>query len=109
MIKDLNERGIKASLFFQPFTVPNKEFAQKLMKGGHSVGLQAVHTKDYNDFSSFLAKIAKRFDGEVYGFIKHSSVINYDDSERLSGYMNSGFVINDALRRGFVNGNNFFD
>ncbi|HJH27248.1 MAG TPA: hypothetical protein C5S37_10910 [Methanophagales archaeon] len=50
MIKELNNRGIKASLFFQPFTVPNKEFAQELMRKGHSVGLPAVHTKDYGNF-----------------------------------------------------------
>ena len=54
VIEDLNERGIKASLFFQPFTVQNKDFAQELLKKGHSVGLHAVHTKDYNDFSRDL-------------------------------------------------------
>ena len=54
MVGDLNERGIKASLFFQPFTVPNKDFAQELMKHGHSIGLHAVHTKDYYDFSRDL-------------------------------------------------------
>ena len=32
MIKDLNDRGIKASVFFQPFTMPNKDFAQELVK-----------------------------------------------------------------------------
>ena len=26
LVDDLNERGIKASLFFQPFTVPKKRF-----------------------------------------------------------------------------------
>ena len=46
LIKDLNERGIKASLFFQPFTVPNKEFTQELLKEGHSIGLHAIHTKE---------------------------------------------------------------
>ena len=40
LVDDLNNRGIKASLFFQPFTVPNKYFAQELMKHGHSIGLQ---------------------------------------------------------------------
>ena len=50
VVNDLNSRGIKASLFFQPFTVPNKEFAQELIKKGHSIGLHAVHTKDYKDF-----------------------------------------------------------
>jgi hypothetical protein len=30
--KDLNERGIKTFVFFQPFTVPNKDFAQELLK-----------------------------------------------------------------------------
>ena len=99
MIKDLNSRGIKASLFFQPFTVPNEDFAQKLVKVGHSVGLHAVHTKDFKVFSRDLNKISKRFNGNVYGFTKHSLVINYDDSERLSGHINSGFVINNALRR----------
>ena len=109
MINDLNSRGLKASLFFQPFTVPNNDFAEELVNKGHSVGLHAVHANDYGDFLMDLNKISKRFDDRVYGFIKHSSVINYDDSERLSGYMNSGFMINDALRRGFVNGNIFFD
>lgn len=73
VIEDLNSRGLKASVFFQPFTVPNKDFAQELMKKGHSVGLHAVHTEDYNDFSRDLAKIPKRFDGKVYGFTKHGS------------------------------------
>jgi len=46
LVDDLNERGIKASLFFQPYTVPNKDFAQELM--GHSVGLHTfIHTDDY--------------------------------------------------------------
>ena len=56
VINDLNSRGLKASVFFQPFTVPNKEFAQELVKEGHSVGLHAVHTKDYKDFSRDLNK-----------------------------------------------------
>ena len=73
LIKDLNRQGVKASLFFQPFTVPNKEFAQELIEKGHSVGLHAVHTKDYKDFSLDLNKISKRFGGKVYGFTKHGS------------------------------------
>ena len=36
-----------ASLFFQPFTVPNKDFAQELVKEGHSAGLHAVHANDF--------------------------------------------------------------
>ena len=48
MINDLNSRGIKASLFFQPFTVQNKDFAHELVKHGHSVELHAVHTKDFS-------------------------------------------------------------
>jgi hypothetical protein len=54
MINDLNSRGIKASLFFQPFTVPSRDFAGKLLKEGHSIGLHAVHTKGYKDFSRDL-------------------------------------------------------
>ena len=73
MIKDLNERGIKASLFFQPFTVPNRDFAQELLKEGHSAGLHAVHANDYGDFSMDLTKISRSFDGKVYGFTKHDS------------------------------------
>jgi len=45
-MKILNNREIKASLFFQPFTVPNKEFAHELVKEGHSIGLHVVHTKE---------------------------------------------------------------
>ena len=104
VVNDLNSRGLKASVFFQPFTVPNKEFAQELIKRGHSVGLQEAHTKDYKDFSSDLNRISKSFDGKIYGVIKHSSVINFDDSERSSSYKNTGFVINAVPRR-FVYGN----
>jgi hypothetical protein len=71
VIEDLNSRGLKASVFFQPFTVPNKDFAEELVKEGHSIGLYAVHTNDYKDFSRDLNKISKRFEGEVYGFTKH--------------------------------------
>jgi len=79
LIKNLNDRGIKASLFFQPFTVPNKDFAQELMKHGHSIGLHAVHTKDYKDFSRDLDKISKRFEGKVYGFTKHGFKIRREN------------------------------
>ena len=73
VVKDLNERGRKAMLLFQPFTVPNKDFAQELMKKGHSIGLHAVHTRDYKDFLGDLNKISKSFNGTVYGFTKHGS------------------------------------
>ena len=73
LVKDLNNRGIKASLFFQPFTVPNNDFAQELMKSGHSIGLHAVHTKNFKDFSRDLAKLSRRFSGKAYGFTKHGS------------------------------------
>jgi len=49
----------------------NEEFAQELMNKGHSVGLHAVHAKDFKDFSGDLTKISRRFDGKVYGFAKH--------------------------------------
>ena len=70
---DLNDRGIKASLSFQPFTVQNKDFAQELLKKGHSIGLHAVHTKDFKNFLGDLGKISRRFDGKVCGFTKHGS------------------------------------
>jgi len=47
IVANLDNRRIKASLFFQPFTVPNKEFTQELVKERHSVGLHAVHTNDF--------------------------------------------------------------
>ena len=73
VVNDLNSRGLKASIFFQPFTVSNKEFAQELMKKGHSVGLHAVHTKDFKDFSGDLTKISNKFEGNIHGFTKHGS------------------------------------
>jgi len=72
-VKDLDERGIKASIFFQPFTNPNKSFAQSLEKVGHSVGLHAVHTNTHNDFLKDLSKISKRFSCKIQGFTKHGS------------------------------------
>lgn len=73
VIKYLNDQWIKASIFFQPFTVPSKEFAHELTMKGHIVGLHAVHMKDYRDFSGDLNKIPNRFDGKVHGFTKHGS------------------------------------
>jgi hypothetical protein len=32
VVEDLNNQGLKASVFFRPFIVPNKEFALMLMK-----------------------------------------------------------------------------
>ena len=97
VVKDLDDRGIKASIFFQPFTVPNKEFAEELMKDGYSVGLHAVRTKGLKDFSRELGKMSKWFDGKVYGFTEQGSAVNQDDSERLSGYVSLRFVTNDVL------------
>lgn len=86
VIKDLDDRGIKASIFFQPFTVPVEE----PMKDRPSVGLHAVRT------SRELGKMLKWFDSKVYGFTKHGSAVNHDDSERLIGYMSLRLVTNDA-------------
>jgi hypothetical protein len=77
----------------------DKGFAQELLTKECSVGLHTIHRKDYKDFSGDLNTISKRFDRGVCGFIKHSSIVNYDVSERLSGYMNTSFEINAALRR----------
>ena len=84
VVKDLNDRGIKASVFFQPFTVSNKDFAEELLKKGHSIGLHAVHTRDYNDFSRDLTKISKRFDEKVYGFTKHGFKMGVDGENNLN-------------------------
>ena len=97
VMKDLGDRGIKASIFFQPFTMPNKEFDEELMKDGYSVGLHAVRTKGLKDFSRELGKMLKWFDGKVYGFTKQGSAVDHDDLERLSGYTSLRFVTNDVL------------
>jgi hypothetical protein len=52
-MKDLDGRGIKASILFQPFAVPNKEFAEELIKNRPIIGLRAVHTREFNAFSIF--------------------------------------------------------
>ena len=54
VIKDLDDQGIKASIFFQPFTVPNKESDEGLMKNRPIVGLHAVHTEEFKAFSRVL-------------------------------------------------------
>lgn len=69
---DLFERGIKASFFFLPFTLPSGGFVQELMKEGHNVGLHAVHTKKYADFSADINKASKSL-GKILGFTKHGS------------------------------------
>jgi len=73
IVGDLDDRGVKASIFFQPFTVPNKGFARALEDAGHSVGLHAVHTNNYNNYLKDLRKISKKFDCKIQGFTKHGS------------------------------------
>lgn len=73
VIKDLDDRGIKASIFFQPFTVPNKEFSEEFIEDGYSVGLHAVYVKDYKDFLGDLNKIPNSFGDKVHGFTKQES------------------------------------
>lgn len=69
---DLFERGIKASFFFLPFTLPSRRFVQELMEEGHNVGLHAVHTKEYADFSADIKRASKNL-GRILGFTKHGS------------------------------------
>ena len=69
---DLFERGITASFFFLPFTLPSRTFVQELMKEGHNVGLHAVHTKEYTDFSADIHRASKSL-GKILGFTKHGS------------------------------------
>jgi hypothetical protein len=69
---DLFERGIKASFFFLPFTLPSKLFVRELMKEGHNVGLHAIHTKEYSDFSADINRASKSL-GKIVGFTKHGS------------------------------------
>lgn len=69
---DLHNRGIKASFFFMPFTLPSKEFVRELIEKGHNIGLHAVHTKNYNDFLGDIISTSKNL-GDVLGFTKHGS------------------------------------
>ncbi len=54
VIKDLDDRGIKASIFFQPFTVPNEKIDKDFIKNGSSAELHAVHTKKFKSFLRVL-------------------------------------------------------
>ena len=99
IVGDLDERGIRASIFFQPFTVPNKSFAQSLGKMGHGVGLHAVHTNTYNDFLKDLDKISKRFSCKIQGFTKHGSGM-FKLSRRHDRVYNSKKYIEYAKKSG---------
>jgi len=44
MADDLDDRGIRASFFFQTYTLPKRDLAQDLLSSGHSAGLHAVQT-----------------------------------------------------------------
>ena len=50
VIEGLDDREIKASIFFQHFTVLNKDFVQELLNEGRRVGWHAVNTKGSKDF-----------------------------------------------------------
>lgn len=50
VIKSQNGRGIKTSISFQPFTVPNEKIAEGFIKNGPSAELHAVHTKKFKSF-----------------------------------------------------------
>jgi len=53
-MKDLDCRGIRASISFQPFTVPNEEIDKGFIKNGSSAELHAVHTKKFKSFLRVL-------------------------------------------------------
>jgi len=73
LIADLDDRGIKGSLFFLPGTVPNSDFAKGFLNSGHSVGLHAVHTQNFSHFMRDLDAVAKKFGGTISGVTKHGS------------------------------------
>lgn len=73
IVADLDDRGIKGSLFFLPSTVPNSDFAEELLNAGHSVGLHAVHTQDLSHFMRDLDAVSKKFGDAISGVTKHGS------------------------------------
>ena len=77
MADDLNDRGIRASFFFQTYTLPKSDLADDLLKSGHSIGLHAVQTQNFSTFLKELDKISKMFNSKVYGFTKHGSGETY--------------------------------
>jgi len=54
VMEDLNRRGLKASFFFQTYTLPKRNLARDLLSERHGFGLHAVRTKDLKDFSNDL-------------------------------------------------------
>ena len=49
VIEDLNRRGLKASFFFQTYTLPKRDLARDLLSERHGFGLHAVRTKDFSN------------------------------------------------------------
>ena len=50
MADDLDNRGIRASFFFQTYTLPKRDLARDLLSERHGFGLHAVRTKDLKDY-----------------------------------------------------------
>lgn len=72
-LNDLDSRDVKATFFFQPSTLPKKNLAKRILEKGHSVGLHAVQTQNFEKFSNELSKVSRRFDEKILGFSKHGS------------------------------------
>uniref|UniRef100_UPI0026255E7A hypothetical protein n=1 Tax=uncultured Methanofollis sp. TaxID=262500 RepID=UPI0026255E7A len=73
IVADLDDRGIKGSLFFLASTAPNSDFAEELLNAGHSVGLHAVHTQNFSHFRRDFDAVSKKFGDAISGVTKHGS------------------------------------
>lgn len=67
----LGENNVKANFYFRLSTLPDGELVQRIIRGGHEVGLHAVQTHDYDSFLSELKSVEEHFGQKVIGFTKH--------------------------------------
>ena len=72
LLSDLEDRGIAATLFFKPSTIPSKRLAQRILKL-HAVGFHAVRTSNFEEFLADFKKVNKALSGAVNGLSKHGS------------------------------------
>ncbi len=73
LVNYLQNKNAKATLFFRPCTLPERDLAADIINSEIEAGYHAEETQNYEKFVKGLKKVSNRFKGEIYGFAKHGT------------------------------------
>jgi len=78
-IRDIDEIGVTASIFFKYITIPSENLSDHLLKRKFELGLHLLSATTYRDFIKEKVRVESRLKTKLYGFSKHG-----DGEKKLS-------------------------